>query len=269
VDAVTRTRLVEQVEAESTFMLLDSAPEDLKATLGITTSRLGGGVVLSMRNDPIDHWSKAIGFDVPVTAELVTEICGFYRSLDAPLGILQFAPETLPENWAEIVADQNLTPGSTVVKLAHDGTSIAPVDTGLKVGRVPAEQMDAWVVTYLRGFELPEGDIARLLSAPLGHPDVRPYGAWDGDDIVGAAVLFVHGKTARFAGAVTLPSHRGRGAQSAMTALRLTDGVESGVEWFSAETDKPAPGERNPSLDNLRRLGFQVLYDRQDWLWRP
>jgi hypothetical protein len=269
VDAVTRTRLVEQVEAEAMFMLLDGAPADVKARLGITTARLGGGVVLSMRNDPMDHWSKAVGFDVPVTADLVAEICAFYRSMDAPLGILQFAPGTLPENWAEIVADEHLTPGSTVVKLVRDGKSIAPVDTGLKVGRVAAEQMDAWVDTYMRGFEIPEGDMARLLSAPFGHPDVRAYGAWDGDDIVGAAVLFVHGEAAQFAGAATLPSHRGRGAQSALTALRLTDGVESGVEWFSVETGRPAPGEQNPSLNNLRRLGFDVLYDRQSWLWRP
>lgn len=262
-------KLVEHVEAESMFMLLDGAPADLKERMGITTTRLGGGVVLSMRNDPMEHWSKALGFDVPVTADLIAEICGFYRSVDAPLGILQIPPAALPADWDDIAAANGLTLASTWVKLGHDGKSIPVAESSLKVGRVPDDRLDAWVDAYMRGFEMPEGDMATLLTGPLGRPGVRAYAAWDGDSIVGTALLIVRGKAAQFAGAATLPDYRGRGAQSALTTLRLTDGVETGVEWFSVETAKPAPGEQNPSLNNLRRMGFQELYERPNWHWRP
>ena len=72
---------------------------------------------------------------------------------------------------------------------------------------------------------------------------------------------------ARLTGAATLPSHRGRGAQSAFLARRIADATAAGCTVLSAETGKPAEGVRNPSLENLTRVGFEVLYDRVNWVW--
>ncbi|WP_328324309.1 hypothetical protein OHA70_32980 [Kribbella sp. NBC_00382] len=57
--------------------------------------------------------------------------------------------------------------------------------------------------------------------------------------------------------------------ETQMIALRVQDALKAGCTWVATETGKPAEGEQNPSLDNLRRAGFKDLYDRQFWIWRP
>ena len=65
----------ESAEAEFMYQYESMAPNAVKAQLGISTTRIGGGVVLSMRDDVTGYWSKAVGFGVtePVTAALLAE----------------------------------------------------------------------------------------------------------------------------------------------------------------------------------------------------
>jgi hypothetical protein len=44
--------------------------------------------------------------------------------------------------------------------------------------------------------------------------------------------------------------------------------VQAGCGVLVAETADERPGEHNTSLRNLLRLGFRVLYKRQNWIWR-
>ena len=74
---------------------------------------------------------------------------------------------------------------------------------------------------------------------------------------------------AEFAGASTLPTHRGQGAQSALLAMRVEDALAAGCRYLSAETGKPDPGEDNSSWNNMLRLGFRHLHDRSNWVWTP
>ena len=93
---------VEQVEAESNFALESGAPDDVAEFLGIATRRIGGGVALSMRDDRTNFWTKALGFTEPLTADVVAEVCDFYRERGATRAVLQLAPSVLPADWDEI-----------------------------------------------------------------------------------------------------------------------------------------------------------------------
>jgi GNAT superfamily N-acetyltransferase len=258
---------VEQVEAESNFALESGAPADVAEFLGIATRRIGGGVALSMRNDPTNYWSKALGFTEPLTADVVAEVCDFYRSEGTARAVLQPAPSELPADWDGIRAKQGITEGSTWVKLSRDTSPVASVETSLVVDVVDDQHAQEWAAVLLTGFGMPLEGFQALFAASLAHPGITAYGAWDGDDLVAAATLFTHGDAAEFAGAATLPGHRGRGAQSALLARRIADATAAGCTVLSAETGKPAEGTRNPSLENLRRAGFEVLYDRVNWVW--
>jgi ribosomal protein S18 acetylase RimI-like enzyme len=87
--------------------------------------------------------------------------------------------------------------------------------------------------------------------------------------MVAVGGAFVHGDVAQLWGGATLPSHRRRGAQSALLAARLLDAKAAGCRMAVVETATEGPGERNQSFHNVRRVGFSPLYERPNWVWRP
>jgi hypothetical protein len=262
--------LAETVEAEFMHAFLAGAPARTKSTLGISTTRLGGGVALSMRHDPTRYWSKALGFGLsePVTAGLMEELVEFYTSERTPLTVLQIAPSALPADWASIAADLGFESRSEWYKLAAPLDSLRPrARTELRIAPVRAEDADQWARTVVGGFGMPQDTLAPMLAACLENPSFRPFAAWDGDRIVAGADLFIHGPIASLNAASTLPSHYNRGAQSALIAARIRAAYDAGCTWVIAETGRPSSGEVNNSLSNLERAGLRPLYARQNWLW--
>ncbi|GAA4598753.1 GNAT family N-acetyltransferase [Planotetraspora phitsanulokensis] len=265
--------VAEFAEAESLFALIAQAPEPARSALGIASARIGGGVVVSMRHDSTGYWSKALGFgfEEPVSHKLIAEVCDFYRDQASPGAVLQIAPGCLPPEWPGICAAQNISAGSTWVKLvrAASGPGFAPARTDLRVAAVEMDEVAEWASVLLRGFGMPVETMAPVLVHGVASGRFRAYAAWSGDDMVGAANLRIHGDTASFSGASTLPGHRLGGAQSALLAVRARDAAAAGCRWLVAETWKPTPNRQNSSLNNMLRAGFTVIHPRRNWLWKP
>jgi GNAT superfamily N-acetyltransferase len=266
--------LAERSEAEAMYHFETGAPPHVLAALGIETLRVGGGVVLSMREDTTSFWSKALGFgfDEPVTADLIAEICGFYRSQRTPMATIQLAPSVLPDDWDEICAKENLSPGSLLVKLGGSvDAAVARLEENegpLRAERVEAGQAAEWARVVLSVFGMPEGPMSEMCSAAVSARGWHPYGVWDGDELIAAATMHVNGDTAQFFAGATVPHARRRGAQSALLAARARAAHAAGCRWLIGETGAEAPGEHNPSLHNMLRTGLTVLYERRDWIWR-
>jgi GNAT superfamily N-acetyltransferase len=263
------TALAETAEAEFYYECVMDAPARTRDALGISGTRIGGGVVLSMRGDTTNFWSKALGFgaDEPVTPELMHEIVAFYRAEGTPSAILQFAPSVLPAHWPSIAGDFGLKGGTDWLKLAAALHEVRTVGTTpLRAGKVSAQDAEEWARVVLRGFELPESQFS-IFAAYFEHPDFTPFAVWDGDEIVAAANLSVYGPVGSLNTAATLPTHRNLGAQSALITARLHAAYEAGCTWVIAETGKPQPGTVNHSLANLERAGLRRLYARHNWRW--
>ncbi|WP_062433605.1 hypothetical protein [Herbidospora daliensis] len=265
-----QTALAEGIEAEFMYRYQSGAPLSARTELGITTTRIAGGVALSMRDDPTDFWSKALGFgfEEPVTAELVDRILDFYRGEGSPGATLQIAPSVLPPDWDDIRTEHQLREGGRIVKLWCPIDDFTPGTTDLRVGPVTSEDAREWASVVLGGFGMPEKGIAEMLTAGVDDPDTRPFAAWDGDRMVAGANLFIHGELGSLNSGSTLPEYRNRGAQSALIAIRAEAAAKAGCRWLVAETGQPATGEVNPSLNNMIRAGLRPLYTRQNWLWR-
>jgi GNAT superfamily N-acetyltransferase len=263
--------LLERTEAEAVWECESAAPPEVIESLGMARMRLGGGVVLAVRNDVTNYWSKALGFGFgePVTAELVAEITAFYRRAGVQLATLQLAPSVIPANWDAIREKEGITEGGRWLKLARLAGLVESAETELRIDVVGPEDAERWASVLARGFGMPEEQIAPMMQGVVGRPGWTAYGAWHGDEMVGAAGLVIKGEVAGFAGASTLPGHRGRGAQSALLAARARHAAAQGVKWLSAETGKPAEGQENTSLNNMLRTGFEIRYERQNWIWRP
>jgi GNAT superfamily N-acetyltransferase len=267
--------VAEGVEAELMFGIA-GVGASLRERLGISGRRFGRGIAISLTNDPSQYWSRVqgLGFDGPVTAEQIGEAVDFYRAAGTAAANFHLAPAVLPADWEEIRATYGLEPGGTVVKLLRDDAPVTPVESSLRIAPIdPADTgtVRAWADIQVLAFALPdpEGLLAELLAVLTGAAGFQPYGAFDGDTLVATGGLYIDGAAGECVSAATLPEYRGRGAQSALIARRVQDALEAGCKWISTETGKPADGEQNPSLDNMRRAGFKDLYDRQSWTWRP
>jgi GNAT superfamily N-acetyltransferase len=268
--------LAERSEAEAMYSFEQGASADVQTSLGMARSRIGGGVVLSMRHDPSRYWNKALGFgfDEPVTAELIREVFDFYRSQKTPMTVLQLAPSVLPEDWDEICGAENLSAGSSTVKLVCEtDAALARIEehgrpgTVLRVDPVEASQADEWGSVMMRAFEMPGEGLARMTAGSAGAPGWHPYAAWDGDELVAVGTMHVHEDAAQFFGGATLPGARRRGGQSAILAARVRAAKAAGCRWLVAETGPEAPGTHNSSLHNMQRIGFSVIYERRNWIW--
>ena len=263
---------LEGAEAEFMYQYESMAPRSAVTSLGIVTARIGGGVVLSMRNDVTGYWNKALGFGFAelVTRDLIDRVIDFYKSERSPRAVLQIAPEVLPTNWDEICRSHDIREDSRWFKLTCSVDHFRPIErTTLRVGPVGPDDVDAWARTTLRGFGMPVEGLAEMFAASASNPTFHPFAAWDGDEIVATANLFVDGEIASLNAGATLPSHQNRGAQSALIAARGKHAIAAGCRWLVAETGEPAEGAVNPSLNNLVRAGLQPRYARQNWVWHP
>ncbi|MGV9803629.1 GNAT family N-acetyltransferase [Mycobacterium sp. NPDC003449] len=269
---MTLTALAEGAEAEVMYQYETLAPPPTKSALGIATVRIGGGVALAMRNDPVGYWNKALGFGFaePVTADLVRRVTDFYRAERSAGAVLQIAPAALPDAWPEICAEFGISFDSEWIKLACPVEEVEPAaPAGVDVGPVEPADVDEWASATLRGFGMPTAGLAEMMVACTGNPAFRPFAAWEGGEIVAAANLFVHGEIGALNAGATLDGYRTRGLHSALIAARAKEAARTGCRWLVAETAKPGGGEVNHSLNNLLRTGLRPLYTRQNWIWTP
>jgi GNAT superfamily N-acetyltransferase len=119
-----------------------------------------------------------------------------------------------------------------------------------------------WAALVLEIFGMQSVPLAEMLIAGLDNPAFTPVAAWDGDEMVAAANLCVHGPIGSLNTGATKPSHRGRGAQSGLLAARAELARAAGCRWLVGET-----AETGTSLNNMRRSGLEILYTRQNWKW--
>ena len=104
------------------------------------------------------------------------------------------------------------------------------------------------------------------ICSTLGHPGWRFYLAFDGERPVAGGASYRDGDCAWFGLAATRSDDRRRGAQTALLRRRLEDAAGDGCRWATADTPADTPERPNPSYQNMRQLGFALLYERPNYL---
>ncbi|MGH3169570.1 MAG: GNAT family N-acetyltransferase [Trebonia sp.] len=268
--------LIERVEAEAYAEFSASAATTARDALGTRQLRIGGGVALAMPYDSSGFFSKTIGlgFAEPITAQLLSQIIEFYREQGMPSASLRIAPRSVPADWAGICAKLGLReepPGE--VKLVGDlrtlaaGSGPVRLDAGLRVVQISPGQVEEWARVMFEGYGLPVDPHHEMAIGVYGKPGWYSFAVLEGDAIIAAANLYVHGSVADLFGSATLPKARRRGAQSALIAARIATARDAGCTWLLGDTDAEGPGEHNSSLHNMLRAGLDFRYLRQNWTW--
>lgn len=257
---------IEQAEADYFLRFLAGASAPDREALGIRTARYGGATAAAMAGDPTGYWSKSIGlgFDVPLDRAVLTDVLAFFRASGRQSALVAVAPQVLPDDWDAVCAELGLTASPSWAKFACPVDEFVPGETDLDVRELTAHDTAAWARIIREAFGMTDPDLTPMLRGVFDDPEARVFGAWDGDELVGAGAVHVVGEVASINTGGTLPSHRNRGVQAAILTARHAAAVEAGCRLLAAETGLSTS---NPSYRNLVRSGFTHHYDRTNWLW--
>jgi GNAT superfamily N-acetyltransferase len=144
---------------------------------------------------------------------------------------------------------------------------VSSARTALRVGTLSAADAEVGARLVTDAFDLPSA-ASVLLASLVGRPRWHLFAAFDEDRPVAAAGLYVSGPTAYLAFGATAPSHRGRGAQSALIERRLRVAFALGARWVISETGRASGVEPQHSYHNLTRAGLSPLCVRANWVRR-
>lgn len=269
-EAMRAAELGELGYMEAMYAGADPAVRD---ALGMAHARVGGGLVCVMAHDPTGgFWNRVLGLgiDQPLTDEVIEEVLSFGREHDAPRLAVQVAPGADPVGWGDLLARHGLNTGGSWVKFVAPRGFRVEATTDVTIERIGPERGSEFAQVMCEGFGMPrDSPLPDWFAQMPGMADLTTYAAVEHGRMLATAVLCVRDGLASLCGAATLSAARGRGLQSALMARRVDDANTLGAAWIATETGTETPENPNPSLHNMRRLGFTELYERRNWIWSP
>jgi GNAT superfamily N-acetyltransferase len=156
-----------------------------------------------------------------------------------------------------------LTERSTVLVRPTDAADEAS-SSAIRVRQIAPQETELWTRISATGWSSEGAEIGAFVEA-LGRIQARVRGAAcflaesDGVPIAAGAINMAT-PVALLAGASTIPSARGRGAQRALLNARLLHAAAQGVDLAMIVTQPESGSQRN-----AERAGFRPVYSRSKW----
>lgn len=234
--------------------------------MGLVAERIAGTTALIAPAIPVSLMNRVIGLgvDEPPTDAAIDAIADRYRAagvktywihasplaagLESRLTSKGFALASRP-TWAKVLRGTEPPP------------DVATPFALREVGAAHAMEL-AHVILAAHGMPPP---MAPWTAAMVGGGGFRAFAAFDGDTIVAGGFLHLDGAGAWLGLGGTAASHRRRGAQGALMALRIREAISAGATRIATETGEPIDGEPNPSLANMYRMGFRRVATRRNY----
>lgn len=259
---------LERIEIDAWRDLCAAAPAPFAAAVGLEAVDLGGPLLALCRR--IDHYqfNRLLGAGLEEDADGLSLEAGAARFREAGLrnGFLQIAPGARAAALAAKARAMGLVANERVWVKFSRGDAPAPEEsTTLAVEPVREATAMEFGRAVAAGFDMPEA-LAPWLAALAGRQGWHLYVARDGGSAVGGAAMYVSGDRAWLGIGAVQAGARRKGGQGALLARRIADGLARGARWFATETGKPLPGEPHPSFSNIRRAGFEIAYERANWM---
>jgi GNAT superfamily N-acetyltransferase len=184
-----------------------------------------------------------------------------------PLGISRLYGWLAPWAWDERVEEDLCASGATrwphleYVALSREASAMEPARASAITTRVlRADELEALLAPAAAWYS-EEGIASAKRLAADGISEI--HAGFDGPDLVALGTLTLEGEGAYLGAAGTRPDARGRGAQTALIAARVSRAAALGVRWCCAETNTAVP----ISLRNLERAGFERRINWRVYWW--
>ncbi|HEU4727832.1 MAG TPA: GNAT family N-acetyltransferase [Kofleriaceae bacterium] len=204
-----------------------------------------------------------LGVFTPTTADSLAPIEAFFETRGAapthevsPLGGLTTCALLVERGYRPIEL-------STVLVQGTDGRIAAPSSPTLRVRAIEPADHRAWIETSVIGWSDDPAIspiVERLAEIATANPAMIHYIVEREGAPIATASMGTHQGVALLAGASTIPSGRGLGAQAMLLATRLADARQRGCEIAMMVTEPGSTSQRN-----AERRGFRVAYTRTKW----
>jgi GNAT superfamily N-acetyltransferase len=264
--AMAEAEAIERASSSALFSCAGATP--LQRSLQLSAQTCGPALVL--RCPGIDHvlFNRTLGLHdaVPEIEALADSVVARYQAQNIGRYFVhvEHGAEHSPLRQRLTALGLTRYPRAWHV-LVRDRGSVRSAPSSLHVERARPADATALVPIVLAGFDLPD-PAAAVLTASIRSAGFHTYVARDDAGTLAAVMLmYVQAELAHVCMMATAPSHRGRGAQSALLERGLRVALDLGCKHISAETGEAIAGEPNPSHDNLERAGFRVAGVRENW----
>ena len=262
------SEVIENIEAHSGAAFHRSAPAEYAAKLGIEATNIGSATLLSARKSNNLYFNRVIGLGLASQATLgqIEQMLDYYTEQRIKRFAVELSPLARPNKIVSWLEQKGFHESEGTAKMWRDSSPIQDEHTDFHIERVDATAASDWftvmstVFTQFRSRK-------QWYEARFNVPQWHHYLAYDGDEPVAVAAMYLQDGAAHLTDAATLAPFRRRGIQKAMVNQRVLDGLELRCSWFISETAAPKPSNPLVSYRNLRRSGFEMAYIRAKYIW--
>lgn len=225
-----------------------------------------GGALFSPGVDDL-ALNRAFGMvaDRVPLAELASALVEAFRARAVPRFSFQPVPGRTGAAAGDVLEAVGYRAGEGWVRLHRPAGDVPWVLSDLDV--VPAEGTGRlFGEVYRAALDLPTFTVS-WLAALTSRPGWRCFVALDGSRPVAAGALHLQGPWAWLGFTATLPEERGRGGNLSVLAEMALQASRAGCRHLLMEAVEERPGRPSPIHRNARRLGFDVAYRRESWIY--
>jgi len=229
---------------------------------GLRIDRFGDVMAPLAANAPeLDFMNRVAGL-TPQNVDVLPRVLSLYRATGIrpwfeiapysrpgdPVGVALASAGAVPE-W-----HSTLLYAPAAVATMQSGPAGGP-STPVSVRRVEAEEISRFAEILLRGWEVPDDELADAVE-DHGHwhgvPGWHLYVAEVEGEAAAAAVLQVRGGVGYLASASTLPAQRNKGCQSALIRRRIVDAAAQGCDILCGQALFGSTSQQNMERAGLR-----------------
>ena len=266
----TLFRSISTCEMNAWKDMYDAAGKEISENFGIRVFSLGSGCVSIVKNIDILAYNRVIGLGLmePATEEIIDNIISKYTEAGVKRFFIQIHPEAAPSKMQDWFEKRKIRHYNNWVKHYRGVENPPSAETGLEIREVQkTNEAEQFGEIITKSFEWPD-EMKYWFANLAGRKCWKTYLAFDNDNPVATASLFVKDDCGWLSFASTLPDYRGKGAQSALIARRIQDAAELGCKVLTVETAEDNEEKRSQSLQNIQKMGFEVAFIRPNFIWK-
>ena len=209
-----------------------------------------------------------LGIHGKISIGHINDIIRFYREAGTKRFFIQLSPHVSQQDLREMLREAGFRHHNNWVKLWRKADAPIPgFDSSLTVREISGKESGEYGHIIFSSFDWQDPRLSDWLAHTVGKSGYSHFLAFKDEKPIAAAALHIMGEYASMAFAGTLADFRRLEAQSALLKARTLKARDLGCKYIISETAIPTPEKEPESYRNMRKFGFEVAYERENWLY--